>query len=483
MVLPFAKSTLPHDAVATRAGVAPAAKSNRGDAKAGDFAGCLPRSSAPERVRRTTHALVFPVVLAWMSLLASHSSTGQAAVAGDEPPVATEVEVEAVANHFRTSSLTIQPPEGPQGPDPILTHAGGGTPLRDVIRVEFLRARNPYGSLEVTLADGSVIRGGLGADSGADSLALNGGLLPEGVAVPLEWVRRIDFVGAAAVAARDESAPAMAATARIPEGKDGVIIDGESVLTGLLGAVAPAGVTFTDDKLGRVELPWPKIRAVIIAAVEAAPRASAARIPVTVEGVDGSTLQGDLLELSAASLRLQNSLLGELRIDSRRLAGIEFRLGRVIYLTEREPLRVKEGNPYTGDALFQSAFHWRKDVNVKGGPLVIGERRFRRGIGVHSESRLTFPVAPGDRAFQAWAGMDAISQPHNNDPELGSALFKVLVDGQERFNSGDLNWAMGARRVEVEIAGAKELELVVEMGKMIHILDRANWCDARVLRE
>lgn len=355
---------------------------------------------------------------------------------------------------------------------PALMLEGRQIPLRDVLRLQLNRPVSYRRELVVHLADGSKLFGGLGKDSDDASLSFNGRLFPDGVRIPLEWVRQLDYRGGDA----DVTPPA---TFTAIEDEDAVLTADGAVLRGVLEQVDGRQVIFEEPKLGRLTLPWAQVRSVRIAALDEAPKLQP-QIPVLLEGVDGSLLAGALTALTPTRADLESPLIGKVSIETARIGAVDFRLGRVAYLSDRNPLRVVERGCHG------LGFHWpwQRDRNVHDkGPLRIGTRTFRRGLGVHSESHLTFAIEPGDEKFQTWIGIDATGHPANNDPNVGSVIFRVLVDGQERHNSGDINWESLPRRVEVDLAGGKELELVVEVGKGLYILDRADWGDARILRK
>ena len=104
------------------------------------------------------------------------------------------------------------------------------------------------------------------------------------------------------------------------------------------------------------------------------------------------------------------------------------------------------------------------------------------------------PAAAQDREVEAALGALFFGQPaeflaalallqRRDNPDVASVVFKVLVDDEVKLNSGDMGWGDAARKIRVDLTGGSTLSLVVEMGKGIHIRDRANWCDARILRD
>ncbi len=77
--------------------------------------------------------------------------------------------------------------------------------------------------------------------------------------------------------------------------------------------------------------------------------------------------------------------------------------------------------------------------------------------------------------FQARVGID------DSTGRRGSVRFRVLVDGREKYVSPILRGGEKPVPVEVDLTGAKRLELVVDYADRADVLDRADWLDARIV--
>ena len=113
---------------------------------------------------------------------------------------------------------------------------------------------------------------------------------------------------------------------------------------------------------------------------------------------------------------------------------------------------------------------WRK------GPLVIGGYRFLKGIGTTAPSSIAYSLDGSYRSFEAFVGMDSIGASEK------AAIFRVLVDGEERHNSSKMYRKDLPRTVTVSIEGAKELRLVVECPGETVKPSSAIWAEARLLK-
>ena len=108
-----------------------------------------------------------------------------------------------------------------------------------------------------------------------------------------------------------------------------------------------------------------------------------------------------------------------------------------------------------------------------GLPLQIGENIYPKGLGHHANGSIEVLLEGEYAGFDAELGI----QPCGAG---GSVIFRVIVDGERRFDSGIL-WATNApKAVHVNLAGAQELCLEAgDAGDGISC-DMANWANARL---
>ena len=102
---------------------------------------------------------------------------------------------------------------------------------------------------------------------------------------------------------------------------------------------------------------------------------------------------------------------------------------------------------------------------------------FDRGIGLHTESRLTYDLAGRYRRFEALVGLD------DQTGKGGSARVRVLVDGKSvDLGAADLTGRREPLAVRVDLTGAKELTLVAEFGERGGVRGHVNWANARLVK-
>ncbi|AFZ68639.1 NPCBM/NEW2 domain-containing protein [Deinococcus peraridilitoris] len=114
-----------------------------------------------------------------------------------------------------------------------------------------------------------------------------------------------------------------------------------------------------------------------------------------------------------------------------------------------------------------------------GGPLIIEGQRFSKGLGVHSNSEVVFPLGGTCTTFNATIGL--------NDFKLqdalgssGSVVFQVYLDGTKVYDSGLMRGNSPARYVDLSVRGINTLRLVTTDAGDGRTNDHADWAVARV---
>jgi hypothetical protein len=155
-----------------------------------------------------------------------------------------------------------------------------------------------------------------------------------------------------------------------------------------------------------------------------------------------------------------------LRLPWSAVTHLDIRSDRVRFLSDMEPTRVEQ------TAWVTLPFPWQRDKSVYGKPLTVNKQVYSKGIGVHSISKLTFACDPAFPVFAAAVGID--------DETRGAGDCDVLVlgDGKELYKQR-IRGGEAVRDVRLDLAGVRELTLVVEAGEELDIADHLNWCEAR----
>jgi len=134
-----------------------------------------------------------------------------------------------------------------------------------------------------------------------------------------------------------------------------------------------------------------------------------------------------------------------------------------VFLDALEPAAISQG----WGTLQRNRSVWER-------PMTIAGKRYVRGLGTSSQSRIAYPLDGKYRRFQCWVGADGATSP--------SVVFEVWVDGHREWESGLMRRDDDAQWVDVDITGAGLLELVVGDGGDGINADHADWAEARLLR-
>ncbi len=176
--------------------------------------------------------------------------------------------------------------------------------------------------------------------------------------------------------------------------------------------------------------------------------------------MDGVTLTGTTLDGAALSVPLAE------------VAALDLYQGRAVYLSDLQPIRY-EYFPYLDDR-----WEYARDAATTGLDLRLAGSTYDKGVGLHSHSRLTYAVPPGCRRFDALVGLD------DRTGRRGSVRVHVLADGKplDLGDDRELTAAGGPLRVNVDLAGARELTLEVDFGKGGPVQDHVDWAAARFVK-
>jgi hypothetical protein len=109
-----------------------------------------------------------------------------------------------------------------------------------------------------------------------------------------------------------------------------------------------------------------------------------------------------------------------------------------------------------------------------GGPIRLDGVTYARGIGVHADSQIFWPLNGQCTSFTAVIGVD--DEVGSN----GSVIFQVYVDGQMRYMSPTLTGSSPALPIQVDISGGSEIGLFVHYGWDDYGFDHADWANAQI---
>ena len=202
------------------------------------------------------------------------------------------------------------------------------------------------------------------------------------------------------------------------------------------------------DALGTITFPAERVRGVVLAPVSSFKAPGGLR--VGLELTDGSYLLGPLEEADEKQCVIKTAA-GSLRVDFARVRKLLVEGGRWTYLTELEPVSATEKS-FLGGPVWKM----RKNANVLGGVLTVKGVRYRRGLGVHSYSRLAYALDGRYERFETLAALDDIAVDdlmrfiHGPDFPTGGVVYRYREDGEGMVDAVRAAYAVGRGRFTVQ---------------------------------
>ncbi|HND52528.1 MAG TPA: NPCBM/NEW2 domain-containing protein, partial [Pirellulaceae bacterium] len=258
-----------------------------------------------------------------------------------------------------------------------------------------------------------------------------------------------------------------------------VMLEGRvETIAGVLAGITDERLTFEHDGRER-SVPISQVFAIVLAGTpedsrqgERANRREAERRDVrsTILLSDGSQLSTTNWTLREGSVRAELAGGSELVVAAREVRRVEIDSWRLTHLSALKPATFREW------PLVAPARGWRVDRSLDGNPLRVDGREHARGIALAGGAEAEFEVTADATSFEALVGIDDETEGR------GDCVATVSVDGRPVY-SQRLRGGEAARKVRVELAGAKRMRLAVEPGAGLDLGDHVDWCDARILRE
>lgn len=127
-------------------------------------------------------------------------------------------------------------------------------------------------------------------------------------------------------------------------------------------------------------------------------------------------------------------------------------------------------------------FEWKepqRDKSVDGNSILIGDKWYAKGIGIHAVSEFSVSIPRGYTRFIADVGVD--DEVAADSP--ASVEFQVLGDGTLLAQSPVLKAGMPPYRINCRIDGITQLTLRAANGGDGSNSDHGDWGNARVVKE
>jgi len=117
----------------------------------------------------------------------------------------------------------------------------------------------------------------------------------------------------------------------------------------------------------------------------------------------------------------------------------------------------------------------RGNRGLESAELMLGGKTYRRGLALHSRSELDYRLPGEFSRLLAVAGIDDRVRPG------GNVRLVIRGDGRVLFDE-TIRGADEPRPLEIDIAGVKRLQIVVDYGEDLDVGDHLDLCEARMVK-
>lgn len=190
-----------------------------------------------------------------------------------------------------------------------------------------------------------------------------------------------------------------------------------------------------------------------------------------IECSDGNVFQAQQVILKDNSLHATIIGGASVSLAVASVHALDFSAGKLRYLSDMEPTKV-EYTPY-----FDVVFKYTRDTNLDRDPLQIGKTTYEKGLSIHSKTLLRYRLAADYRRFQTVMGIDYVVA------RKGAGDVHVVISGDGKtILETDVRHNDKPRKLDLDISGVRDLEILVDFGSDLDISDHLDLADAKVIK-
>ena len=238
-------------------------------------------------------------------------------------------------------------------------------------------------------------------------------------------------------------------------------------LPGIIGALDDKSVKFLLDGDERI-VPREKIFGLIYYHRNAR---RSSKTGCSLSLVNGDLLRARTVDLEQGAIVAKLSAGGTATLPVASIRLLDFSGGKVVYLSSMEPRDVK----YT--PFYDIIWEYRNDrTGTFGRPITLFGKTYRRGLCIHSKTKLTYRLRGDFRRFRAVMGIDQGVEGKGNVDVVISADGKVLE--KARVTGLDKQ----PHLLDLDVSGVRDLQILVDYGDHGDEADHLDLADARVIK-
>jgi hypothetical protein len=266
--------------------------------------------------------------------------------------------------------------------------------------------------------------------------------------------------------------------------------DGKSLdyVEGIVGEISSDQVDFKlDNETNRVDRA--KVAGIIYFRPE---KLAAADSRVTLRGRSGLQVNAANILLNGNTLSIRTPVGAKFTWPIDDIEAADYSAGKLLYLSDMEPasqkwlplvslppgakLAAEYGEPHRDRSVFGGSISVSVDESADSTsvPQKVS-RQFNKGLAVRSHTELIYRLPPGFNRFKATAGIDPGSST------TGNVQLSIFVDERPVLDA-EVAGDQSAQQIDVPVANAKRLRIVVDFGKNLDAGDWLNLCDAKLVK-
>lgn len=197
-----------------------------------------------------------------------------------------------------------------------------------------------------------------------------------------------------------------------------------------------------------------------------------------VVAIGGTRLFARSVRLSDGQFKIVTVAGAIVAFPAEQASELDFSAGKIRYLSDLET-ETAEYTPFFASKeplpVLADFFRPRQDVGLEQGLLKLDGKTYRKGLAVHSRSRLAYRLPGEFNRFLAVVGID------DGVREGGNARLEIKGDGKSLWQ-GTVPGTEPAQNVDIAIAGVRRLEIIADFGDDLDIADHVDLCDAKVTK-
>jgi len=184
-----------------------------------------------------------------------------------------------------------------------------------------------------------------------------------------------------------------------------------------------------------------------------------------IHTVDGSLIRGNIATFAGGKLSLKTIADTRLTIPWEQVTEASLNADRLAFLSDLKPV------DYSKAPIVAPTREWAADRTIKGSPIVLGGKQYRKGLGMVSGMKLVFEPASKFDIFSATIGIN------DDTGNLGDCEYVVFKDRKEIYRQV-VKGTDAPQKINLDITNADTVTLQVDYGKDLDLADHADWADA-----